>query len=107
LDFGNALLPGFIIFLLVELYTAIEEAVAARDWKAVRKIVFIILAGQVAILATAHSDWGDKNVVEGISLNVMNGVSLAIAGLAVAGLMAFGNKVAVKALSRIGSSGEL
>jgi len=97
-DFGNALLLVSTVFLVVEFVARLFPTITARE-----KVIAAIVAGQAATIVVANSDWGAKQVVDGLALDKMNGASLVIVGLAVAGLATIG-KQALTAVTNIGEN---
>lgn len=98
MDFGNAALLASTVFLIVELV-----ALLVPNCPSQAKIVVAILAGQASALLVAHSEWGAKQVVDGIALNTMNAASLVLVGLALTGLAVIG-KQALGAVRNIGEN---
>lgn len=98
MDFGSALLLVSTVFLVVELIGRLVPEIDARV-----KVVIAIIAGQAVAFLTANSDWGPKQVVDGIPLDKMNGGSLVLVGLALAGVATIG-KQALNTVSNIGEN---
>ena len=98
MDFGNALLLGSTVFLIVELANQLIPNLEGR-WK----VLLAIIAGQAGAWTVANSDWGAKQIVSGLRLDTMNGVSLILVGLALAGV-AVGAKQGLKAIANVGQN---
>lgn len=98
MDFGTSSMLVFMVFLVVELANQLVPNLEGR-WK----VLLAIVAGQATAIAVANSDWGVKQVIDGIKLDTMNGFSLALVGLALAGL-AVGAKQGLKALANVGQN---
>lgn len=98
MDFGNAILLVSSVFLVVELANQLIPGLEGR-WK----VLAAIVAGQGSAVAVANSDWGVKQVIDGIALDTMNGFSLVLVGLALSGL-AVGLKQVLKSVANIGEN---
>lgn len=98
MDFGSAILLVSTVFLVVELANQLIPGLEGR-WK----VLLALIAGQAASFVVANSDWGSKQVVDGLRLDTMNGVSLVLVGLALAGL-AVGIKQVLKSVANIGEN---
>lgn len=99
MDFGNALLLVATVFLIVEFANQLIPNLDGRF-----KVLIAIVAGQLASVLVAHSGaWGAKQVIDGVSLDKMNGAALVLVGLSLAGL-AVGLKQGLKAVANIGEN---
>lgn len=98
MDFGNAALLAATVFVIVEqLKLLFPEQMANPRILALA----ILVSSQLVPNLVAHSDWGVKQIVDGIPLTTMNQVALILVGLSLAGLAGIGYKLA----SGIGSIG--
>ena len=102
MDFGNAVLLAFATFLTV----TFAFALMPDSWENNRqaRILTVIIVGQLITIVCANSDWGVKQVVDGIALKDMNAWSLGLVGLGIAGLAAVGNKLITFALPNMGQN---
>lgn len=98
MDFGNALLLVAMVFLVVELANQLIPNLEGR-WK----VIVALVVGQVLAEVVANSDWGSRQVIDGLRLDRMNALSLVLVGLALAGL-AVGFKQGFKAIANIGEN---
>lgn len=99
MDFGNAAMLTFTVFVLVELINQLFPGLEGR-WK----VIAALAAGQTTAISVANSDWGVKQVIDGIRLDMMNGFSLFLVGLALAGLAVGFNVLVRKGLANIGEN---
>lgn len=98
MDFGSAALLIASVFVIVELLGKLFPELTARE-----KVAAAIIVGQIDVVLVAHSAWGSKQVVEGVALSSMNWASLALVGIAIAGLAVVG-KQALQSISNIGQN---
>lgn len=98
MDFGSALLLASMPFLLTELAAQVFTTMQGRV-----KVALAIVFAQAATWCVANSDWGSKQVVSGIRLDQMNGFSLVLVGIALAGLAVLG-KQGLKAVANVGQN---
>lgn len=98
MDFGSSALLVATVFLVVEFVSRIFPTLGPRE-----KVIAALIVGQASTEIVAHSDWGVKQVIDGIALNSMNTGSLILVGLAVAGLATIG-KQALTAVTNIGEN---
>jgi hypothetical protein len=102
MDFGNAVLLVGAVFLAVTfVFAMIPDA-----WENNRqlRILIVLAVGQIITVVVANSDWGAKQIVDGLALENMNGPSLFIVGLSVAGLAAIANRLIEFSIPSIGES---
>lgn len=102
MDFGNAALLVGAVFLAVAFVFAMIPDRFEQNRQL--RILIVLAVGQILTNVVAHSDWGTKQIVDGIALKNMNGSSIAIVGLAVAGLAAIANKLITYAIPNIGEN---
>lgn len=98
MDFGNAALLVATVFLVVELVNQIVPNLTGQI-----KVLIAIVAGQASAISVANSDWGVKQVIDDIRLDQMNGFSLFLVGLALAGVAVVA-KQGLKAVANIGEN---
>lgn len=98
MDFGQATLLAATLFALIELTKLVLPDLSKRQLA-----VAIIVWCQLVPRGVAHSDWGAKQIIDGLRLDSMNEFSLAIVGVALAGLAA----IAYKLVAGIPNIGEL
>lgn len=100
MDFGNAALLAATVFLIVEQLKLLFPA----QMKNARVLAgAILLTSQVVPILVAHSDWGPKQVVDGIPLSTMGQGALILVGLSLAGLAGVGYKLTA-GIGSIGNS---
>ena len=99
MDLSQAILPGILVFAIV---AGITQATGGNLHSAV-KVPLAFLLGIAAVMAVAHSDFGDKQVVAEHALNTLNGASQVIVGILV-GATAVGFDTLQKAVRNIGDN---
>jgi hypothetical protein len=101
MDFGNAALLVGAVFLAVTFVFAMIPDTMEENRRL--RILIVVVLGQLITIVVANSDWGVKQVVDGLALRDMNAWSLGIVGLSVAGLAALANKL-ITAIPSIGQN---
>jgi hypothetical protein len=99
MDVGNAALLVFVAFAITQFVKQLIPGTA--DPRIVQAAALLVGIG--ATVLVGHSDWGHKQVIDGIPLDTMNGASQLLVGLAI-GSGATALHQTLRAVSNVGQN---